>query len=161
MYSWIIHEINTSIYILKVLRIRDTYKIFKYFRSKDHHGGQWSIYLRLVHGSPPLWIDESRIYGVEILEWRYRCLLENNLHWAWPTWELHRCLLTHQWSSRCCSGVSDPLTYGVIGYHSEATEFDCTFSWSLVIQVFAIYVSFNRFRFTVWNKMPLDEIYQS
>ena len=44
---------------------------------------------------------------------------------------------------------------------SEAAEFDYTFSWSLAIRIFIVYVSYSRFRFTVRSKMHLDKIYQS
>ena len=43
---------------------------------------------------------------------------------------------------------------------SEATEFDCTFSWSLAIRVLAVYVGYNKFRFAIRSMIHLDEIYR-
>ena len=52
----------------------------------------------------------------------------------------------------------DPLICCVIDHHSEATEFDYTFSWSLAIQVLVVYVGYSRFKFAVRSRMHLKEI---
>ena len=111
-----------------------------------------------MHGSPLLWTDESRICDVEILGWRCRWLLENNLHWAWSTWD-------HMDVYSLVSDLLDAIVVWVILWpivslviHSEATEFDFIFSWSLAIQVLAVYVGFSRFRFTIRSRMHLESI---
>ena len=41
--------------------------------------------------------------------------------------------------------MSGPLIVMSLAIHSETIGFDYIFSWSLVIQIFAIYVGFSRF----------------
>ena len=68
--------------------------------------------------------------------------------------------LTHQWSSRCCSGgvVFGPMVS--LAIRSEAIEFHCTFSQSLTIQILAVYVGYSKFRFVICSRMYLDGSYQ-
>ena len=104
------------------------------------------------------WVSglQCRDTGVKV-----HMVIREHLHWAWPTREPHKYLLT-------LSGLLDAAVVWVIFWpavplaiHSEATRFNCIFSWSLAIWILTLYVGFSRFKFAVWSRMHLNKIYRS